>query len=106
MTEFPERKNDVLVSTTGGRLPRWNPNGREIFYLSPENQLTAVEVDGTLPQFKVGKAHPLFTMTPRESRLDAYPYDVTPEGERFLVNRFIDEVMPPITLLVNWPGAK
>ena len=94
VTEFPERKNDVLVSTTGGRLPRWNPNGREIFYLSPENQLTAVEVDGTLPQFKVGKAHPLFTMTPRESRLDAYPYDVMPDGERFLVNRFIDEVMP------------
>jgi eukaryotic-like serine/threonine-protein kinase len=103
VTEFPERKNDVLVSTAGGWLPRWHPSGREIFYLS-SNQLTAVEVDGTLAQFKVGSARPLFTITPRESRLDAYPYDVAPDGERFLVNKFLEELTPPITLLINWPA--
>ena len=34
--------------------------------------------------------------------LDAYPYDVTSDGQRILVNTFVEEVTPPITLIVNW----
>ena len=40
------------------------------------------------------------------SRLDAYPYDVTSDGQRILVNTFVEEVTPPITLVVNWPASR
>lgn len=32
-------------------------------------------------------------------------YDVTPDGQRFLVNSVLDRTAaPPITLIVNWPS--
>ena len=39
-------------------------------------------------------------------RLDAYPYDVSADGQRALINTLVaapDSV--PITLVVNWPGV-
>jgi hypothetical protein len=39
---------------------------------------------------------------PRPARVDAFPYDVTADGQRILVNTFVEEVTPPITLIVNW----
>ena len=45
---------------------------------------------------------PLFAIRPRVSRPDSYPYDVSSDGQRLLVNMFLDELMPPISLIVNW----
>jgi eukaryotic-like serine/threonine-protein kinase len=105
-TQFPTRDHETRVSTAGGTtLPRWNRNGREIFYVAPDGMLTAATVDGGTEQIEVGAPRPLFTVPlvpTRLARLDSYPYDVTPDGQRILVNSFIDEVMPPITLVVNW----
>ena len=39
------------------------------------------------------------------TRLDAYQYDVASDGQRFIVNAFVDEpATQPITLLANWPA--
>jgi hypothetical protein len=39
-------------------------------------------------------------------RLDAYPYDVTPDGQRFIFNTFVEEATSTgLTLVVNWPAA-
>jgi len=38
------------VSTTGGYEPRWRADGREIYYLSPDRKLMAVDV-GAGPAF-------------------------------------------------------
>ena len=67
--------------------------------------LTSTVVDGGGSVFKVGAMQPLFEIRPRSSRLDSYPYDVTADGQRFFVNTFIDEVIPPITLMINWPAG-
>ena len=90
------------MSTAGGSLPRWNRNGKELFYLALDNTLRATPVNGLTSRFEVGTGRPLFQAHPRLARLDAYPYDVTSDGQRFLVNTFIEEVTPPITLVVNW----
>ncbi len=102
VTPFPGRERDTVISTAGGSLPRWNRNGREIFYLAPNGTLMAATVDGSGTQFQVGATHPLFPIRPRTARLDAYPYDVSSDGRRILVNNFLDELMPPISLIVNW----
>jgi serine/threonine protein kinase len=102
VTPFPGRDTEQQVSTAGGSLPRWNRNGKEIFYLTPDNTLRVTPVNGQTSRFDVGTGRPLFSIHPRSARLDAYPYDVTSDGQRILVNTFVEEVTPPITLIVNW----
>jgi eukaryotic-like serine/threonine-protein kinase len=102
VTAFPGRDTEQQVSTAGGGWPRWNRNGKELFYLALDNTLTVIPVNGQTSRFDVGTARPLFPIQPRAARLDAYPYDVTADAQRILVNTFIEEVTPPITLIVNW----
>ena len=33
-----------LISTSGGTLPRWRRDGKELFYLAPDGKLMAVEI--------------------------------------------------------------
>ncbi len=99
---FPERDAEQQVSTAGGGWPRWNRNGKELFYLALDNTLRVTPVNGQTSRFDVGTGRPLFPIHPRPARVDAFPYDVTADGQRILVNTFVEEVTPPITLIVNW----
>ena len=102
VTPFPGRQTEHRVSTTGGSLPRWNRDGKEIFFLAPDDTLTVTPVNGQTSRFEVGTGRPLFKIHPRDARLDAYPYDVTSDGKRILVNALAEVFTPPITLIVNW----
>jgi dipeptidyl aminopeptidase/acylaminoacyl peptidase len=101
---FPKPAEQKVISAAGGMWPRWNRDGTEIFYLDPNNTLTAVTVGVEGSGFTAGNARPLFKVHPRpQVRLDAYPYDVSPDGQRILVNNFIEETASkPITLFLNW----
>ena len=98
--------NATRISQSGGRWPRWRRDGQELVFLSPDETLMsasirlaseAVTVDGVKPLFKV-RLRP-------QVRLDAYPYDMTPDAQRFLVNSFAEEpnASSPVTLVINWP---
>jgi Tol biopolymer transport system component/predicted Ser/Thr protein kinase len=101
VTHFPGPGGKWQISTTGGSYPRWRPDGRELFYLTPDNNLTAATVSGQRTAFQVEAARSLFTIHPRTGQ--RYPYDVASDGQRFLVNTIIDATaLPPITLVVNW----
>jgi eukaryotic-like serine/threonine-protein kinase len=102
VTAFPGRETEQQVSTAGGGWPRWNRNGKELFYLTLDNTLMVTPVNGQTSRFDVGIGRPLFPTHPRAARVDAFPYDVTADGQRILVNTFVEEVTPPITLIVNW----
>jgi len=93
------------ISTTGGTQPRWRRDGKEIFYLAPDKRLMAAEVNGQGSAFEKGAVRSLFatrapsTINPRSA------YDVSPDGQRFLVNTLAEEdAAAPITLVVNWPA--
>ena len=93
------------VSTAGGNWPRWRNDGKEIFYLAPDNRLMAVAGDGRVAAFDVGAARSLFTMRPVNNQ--RFMYDVSSDGQRFLVNTPVDDSGPaqaPITLVINWPA--
>jgi Tol biopolymer transport system component len=92
------------VSTAGGGWPRWRRDGRELFYLAADDTLTAVAVDTRGERLTVGAEQRLFKARPRPfARLDAFPYDVTQDGQRFLINTLVDQPSAtPITLVVNW----
>ena len=90
--------------SNGGGWPRWRRDGKEIVYLSLDNKLMSVPVSGDGSVFQPGTARPLFAVQLRPiTRLDAYPYDMSDDGERFLLNGFV-EAAPAIgiTLVVNW----
>jgi Tol biopolymer transport system component/predicted Ser/Thr protein kinase len=91
------------ISTTGGSQPAWRADGKEIFYVAPDGMMMAVQVESGENFFRPGAPKPLF-----QTRLDLDPnlreYDVTADGQRFLLNqRLPDNPDAPITVVVNWP---
>jgi Tol biopolymer transport system component len=106
VTTFPGAAGKWQISRGGGSEPRWRGDGKEIFYLGPTGVLTAVPVstEGTL---STGTATPLFQIHGRAaiSSTDVFSYDVTKDGKRFLVNRYVEpERITPLTIVLNAAG--
>jgi len=100
---FPGPGGKWLVSTAGGRLPRWRRDGTEIFYLAPDNTLMAAAVNGRGSSFAVGAVRPLFETRATGAR---YSYDVSADGQRFLINTALEQAASaPITVVVNWTAG-
>ena len=108
VTSFPDRSGKWQVSTAGGTFSRWRRDGRELFYRAPDNTLMVAAVDGRSAAFQVAAVQPLFQIQPRLAALTGfvgYGYDVSADGQRFLVNSLLEETsVDPLTLLVNWPA--
>ena len=95
---FPEPGSKRQISISGGRLPKWR--GKEIFYLAPDNKLMATEVNVKGDRLEVGATRPVFEIRPGGP---GNIYDVTADGQRFLVNRAEEQqTSAPLTLVLNW----
>ena len=90
------------VSANGGVCPRWRGDGKEIFYLSPCSQMMAAEVDQKSGSIEVGTPQVLFRSVVATSPFA--PYDVTPDGKKFILNTLSEE-NTPLTLMVNWTAS-
>jgi serine/threonine protein kinase/WD40 repeat protein len=84
------------VSASGGSLPRWRRDGKELFYLAANGDLLAVPTK-TTGGFEVGSPSVLFTANPPPD-----DYDVSPDGRRFLFQERALERDVPLTVVVNW----
>ena len=103
VTTFPGAAGKWQVSRGGGTEPRWRGDGKELFYLGPAGMLTAVPVS-TVGTFSTGTPTPLFQFHGRApiSSTDVFSYDVTKDGKRFLVNRYVKpERITPLTIVLN-----
>ena len=103
VTSFPGREGKWQISSGGGAGPRWRRDGRELFFVAPDLRIHSVEVRPG-EAFEAGAPRPLFAT---QMFLDPAPgYDVTADGQRFLVNELVRPEEPePITLVVDWPAA-
>jgi hypothetical protein len=97
-----------IVSTGGGISPRWRRDGKELYYISSDSKLMAVEVS-TAPGFKKGVPKELFS-TPiygGGNPNNVTRYDVSPDGQKFLINSVPSDATggaaTPITVVLNWP---
>ena len=98
---FPGPGGRRQISTAGGSQPRWRrSDGKEIFYLAADNKLMAAEVNGQGVNLQVGKVRALFEIRPK--RPGRSIYDVTKDGQRFLVNTEVPQKPSPITVVLNW----
>ena len=107
VARFPEPAEKRRVSTAGGLWPRWRRDGKEIVYVTPANTLTAATVNGAGATFEVGAVRTLFAVRPRPMvTLGDYPYDISADGQRFLVNTLAEgAASSAISLVVNWTSG-
>jgi Tol biopolymer transport system component len=99
---YPGPGGKWQISTEGGTEPVWNPTGRELFYRSG-NRMMAVPV--TLqPGFSAGKPVVLFEGPWLPSPLTFSNYDVSRDGQRFLILKPADqdEGARQIVVVQNW----
>ena len=86
------------VSAGGAMLARWNPDGREILYLSNDARVVSVPVRLT-PTLELGKPETLFTLKGKPW----IDFDVSPDGTRLLaVVREIVAEEQPLTAILHW----
>jgi serine/threonine protein kinase/Tol biopolymer transport system component len=90
------------VSQGGGRSPHWRADGRELFYLSADGTVTAVDVTA-VSGFQWSTAKVLFKLV---SPLFG-SWDVAPDGKRFLVAAPArqNDAKTPFTVVLNWAGG-
>jgi serine/threonine protein kinase len=95
------------VSRDGGDQPRWRRDGKELFYLSLDGKLMAVDVTEG-PTFRAGipesRFQALVVRGRRESLLGVLRWDVAPDGRHFLINR-VNTPSEPLTVVLNWTAA-
>jgi Tol biopolymer transport system component len=102
---FQHDGEKVRISTSGGVQPRWRPDGRELFYLTLDSQLTAVPIvfgpeETTMTS---GTAAPLFRAPVGAVQDRSTPhYVVSGDGQRFLLDTVVEAAAAPITILLNW----
>jgi len=89
------------LSTDGGSSPRWRQDGKEILYVNAERTMMSVPVNGAGARFEAGTPSPLFQVDHVPS---AGPiFDVTADGQRFIVNTAVPSKVPPhVVVIVNW----
>jgi eukaryotic-like serine/threonine-protein kinase len=102
ITPFPGGGAKWQVSTAGGLSPRWRGDGKELYFLSYDGSMNAVEVKASANSVALGTSHVLFSSTLQGQNFG--PYDVTSDGKRFLVNGAgaLEGGSTPLTLVTNW----
>jgi dipeptidyl aminopeptidase/acylaminoacyl peptidase len=96
---FPEAKEDFVVSKSGGSSPRWRDDGRELYYVSSDHKVMALEVAaGGL--FQAGTPKPLF-----QAAGILPEWYVQADGRRFLFAVPVEQAQVPIRVVLNWTAA-
>ena len=90
-------KWQVSRESAGAALPLWRRDGKELFYMTAQDVITAVTVDSSHGALQLGNPIPLVT-TPCTCQ-----FDVTADGQRFLVSGPAGATSKaPITVVLNW----
>ena len=94
------------ISPAGGVQPRWRRDGKEIFYISPDQKLMSVPVRPG-PGFDAGAPQALFDVDPLYSPLlGRFAYQPAADGQRFLVLEIVGgSAAEPINVVMNWQAA-
>jgi Tol biopolymer transport system component/DNA-binding winged helix-turn-helix (wHTH) protein len=99
---FPGPSGKWQISTAGGMEPVWAPNGRELFYRNGDKMM-AVDVT-TGPAFTADHPRLLFEQKYEHGPATLADYDVSPDGQRFLMIKEGGQEAPPsqINVVVNF----
>jgi len=88
------------ISTSGGDLPAWRRDGKELFFRAADQHLMTVSVaSGTI--FQAGTPQALFELS---GPIDfPFPnYSVRADGQQFLLSSPVGDASPPVNVCLNW----
>jgi Tol biopolymer transport system component len=95
------------LSVNGGVAPLWARDGRELFFLDGNRNMVAVAVPPGA-EFRPGAPRSLFRLDEDiyPPARDYYtPYDIAPDGRRFIMARLVrnrDAIELPLDVTLNW----
>ena len=98
---YPAADGKWQVSTDGGEEPLWSRDGKELFYRNGQKWMAAAV--SLKPKFAAEKPKLLFEAP--YPNLGGRSYDVTPDGQRFLVLEPVESEAAPVThlnVVLNW----
>jgi Tol biopolymer transport system component len=90
------------ISSSGGAMPQWRRDGKELFYVAADQKLMAVPIK-LATTVEAGTPQPLFAVFPVGTNY--YAYAPMRDGQRFLVNVPAGgegAAVQPITVVTNW----
>ena len=101
---FPNAGGQWQASTGGGRTPLWARNGKELFYVAPDGALMRVPGEASGATWNAGTPTKLLEgryFTPGGA---GRPYDVSPDGQRFLMIKAAgaDATAASIIVVQHW----
>ena len=95
----PPAKGSVKVSQGGGMTPRWGSMSRELFFYAEDRSLMVADVH-LEPTLSAGAPR---QVTPSDILPDRRDFEVSPDGQRFLVRQLAGDAQDtPITVVLNW----
>ena len=98
----------IQVSVGGGKDAIWRRDGRELFYIGKDGVLMSVPFESSAGRAQVKDPQPLFVLDLGISGIDSSrrPYDVAPDGDRFLViRRTTDAPKDDAVVVLNWQAV-
>ncbi len=100
---FPQQTGKWQISASGGTEPMWRRDGKELYFLSPDQKLMAVDVKTEAGTFEAGIPKELFEAQSIPPWYWKNIYVPSADGQRFLMLAPANEAKPaPITVVVNW----
>jgi hypothetical protein len=87
------------ITSAGGDKPVWRRDSRELYYMRADGTLTALAVNGSGDEFRVESERPLFQAFQREF---VHSYDVTADGQHFVVIVAGTEGGAPLAVVTDW----
>jgi hypothetical protein len=82
-------------------LPRWRADGKELFYITKSGRMMSVAVHPAGEEFGFDAPQVLFQTRPIPDTWNLY--DVSRDGQRFLLNAPLEwSNVSPITVVTNW----
>ncbi|MGD8339935.1 MAG: hypothetical protein PVH89_04085 [Gammaproteobacteria bacterium] len=100
VTSFPLAGDPVRISPAGGLDPQWRDDGNELYYISEDRMLMAVEISSGKPS---GQPESLYRIEPEPYSVRfGSVYSPMPGGQRFLVNESIDANPVRLQTMMNW----
>ncbi|HEU5235675.1 MAG TPA: hypothetical protein VFU37_00955, partial [Pyrinomonadaceae bacterium] len=100
---FPDSGGKRQVSTNIGYHLAWRRDGKELFYLSSDKKMMAVDVKADGPTFEVGTPKALFDVRVPSFNSAQAQFAVAADGQKFLVANTAGEITSaPINVVLNW----
>ncbi|MGD1069071.1 MAG: protein kinase [Bryobacteraceae bacterium] len=103
---FPNPGGKWQISTNGGNNPVWSRDGKELFFVSADNKMMAVDIRASGNKLEAGVPRALFDarIEPGNTGFGG-GFDVSKEG-KFLIPAPVERTdTVPMTVVVNWPAA-